>query len=170
VWLAAASVVVAAVGVALYPFVLARFDLRNLRRGEGEHWVAGGSLAICSLAFAEIASAAGRISSLHSSVRLWRDIALALWVLAMLWLPILIACELRWPRWRYSDSRWVTVFPLGMYAVCSFQLASATSTAGIADFARIWTWVAVAAWLAVSAGLIHRIGPRELRPRLAARS
>lgn len=169
-WLAVVAMLAAAVGAALYPFVLARFDLGDLRNGHGEHWVAGGSLAICALAAAEIAAAADSITELHAWFHLWRDIALALWVLAMLWLPILIASELRWPRWRYATNRWSTVFPLGMYSVCSFKVAFTSEVPAFADFARIWTWVAVAAWLAVSAGLVHYVLTRELRPGLATRA
>ena len=80
----------------------------------------------------------------------------------MLWLPVLLVAELRWPRLRYNVRRWSTVFPVGMYAACSFVIATLTHASGITDFARVWVWVAVAVWLVVFAGMLRR-GPGLLR-------
>ena len=41
-----------ALGLAFYAFVLARFDLRQVLEGGGDHWIAGGALAIAALACA----------------------------------------------------------------------------------------------------------------------
>ena len=82
--------------------------------------------------------------------------ALALWVLTMLWLPVLLLGELLHPRLRYDISRWSTVFPLGMYAACSFAVGSAAHAGAITSFARVWVWIALAVWAIVLAAMIHR--------------
>ncbi|WP_246178182.1 hypothetical protein [Actinomadura decatromicini] len=46
-------------GLVLYFVVLARFDLGQVAAGAGGHWVAGGSLAISTVAAARVAAAAG---------------------------------------------------------------------------------------------------------------
>jgi hypothetical protein len=61
----------------------------------------------------------------------------------MLWLPILLVAEARWPRTTYDVGRWSTVFPVGMYAACSFVVGAVASAPAITDFARVWVWVAV---------------------------
>jgi tellurite resistance protein TehA-like permease len=72
--------------------------------------------------------------------------ALVVWVLAIAWLPLLAVGELRRPRRGYDLRRWATVFPVGMYAVCSFLVAGADDIGAIGTFARIWVWVSVAVW------------------------
>ena len=57
--------------------------------------------------------------------------------------------ELRRPRRGYDLRRWATVFPVGMYAVCSFLVAEADDIGPIGTFARVWVWVALAVWMAV---------------------
>jgi tellurite resistance protein TehA-like permease len=52
--------------------------------------------------------------------------------------------------------RWSTVFPVGMYAACSFLVGAAAHAPGITDFARVWIWVAVAVWLVVFVAMLGR--------------
>jgi tellurite resistance protein TehA-like permease len=136
--------------------VLVRFRLRDLAWGSGGHWVAGGALAISALAFAQVAIADRRLNLLHGATAPLSDIALLLWATAMLWLVPLMLCELLWPRLRYHSRRWSTVFPLGMYAVCSFDVSAATRMPLIGDFARGWVWVAAAGWIVVFLGMVGR--------------
>ena len=58
--------------------------------------------------------------------------------------------------------RWSTVFPVGMYAACSFAVGAAAHASGITEFARIWVWVGLAVWLAVFGGMLAR-APQLLR-------
>ena len=74
----------------------------------------------------------------------------------MLWLGPLIAAEAPRPRLSYDVRRWATVFPLGMYAACSFAVSQVTGITGIGVFARVWTWLAVTVSLFVFAGLTRR--------------
>lgn len=60
------------------------------------------------------------------------------------------------PRLGYDVRRWSTVFPVGMYAACSFIVGVAASAPAITDFARVWVWVAVAVWLVVFAAMLRR--------------
>ena len=155
--LRAAAVAAFVAGLALYAFAAASFDARELFDGAGDQWVAGGALAISALAAAKLADLA--------------TVAFALWLLAMAWLPVLVAAEVLRPRLRFDVRRWATVFPLGMYAVMSFAVAHATGHAWIEDFARAWTVVALAAWAAVALAALVVVARRtsELRPGARAR-
>jgi hypothetical protein len=155
-WLLIAAVAALILGLAFYIVTVTRFALGQLLTGHGDHWVAGGALAISALACAKIAEAGdalGRLASMHGFL----DVAaLVVWCLAMLWLGPLIVAEVLRPRLSYDVRRWATVFPLGMYAACSFGVSQVTMITGIGAFARAWTWVALTVSLFVFAGLIHR--------------
>jgi tellurite resistance protein TehA-like permease len=148
-WLAVAGILPLALGLAAYPLVAARFDRRELVGGQGDQWVAGGALAIAAVACAALG---GAVASTHASSELHTVLdraALVVWVLAIAWLPVLVAGELRGPRRGYDLRRWATVFPVGMYAVCSFLVAGADRVGPIGTFARVWVWVSVAVWAVV---------------------
>lgn len=155
-WLALAALAPLALGLLAYVFVLARLDVRQLRAGLGDHWITGGALAIATLACARVAAALAVSSSLGGVAGALDDVALALWAAAAAWLPALIASELLWRRLSYDTRRWSTVFPLGMYAVCSFAVGERTGIGGLTSFARVWIWVAFALWAAVLAAMLRR--------------
>jgi hypothetical protein len=151
------AVLLFVVGLALYARAAIAFDVRELVRGRGDHWVAGGALAISALACARLG---------------WRDAGVVLWLGAMAWLPALVAGELARPRFVGPPERWSTVFPLGMYAAMSWAVGALAGVDWMRAFAAGWTWVAVAAWAAVLVGGLRprsrqRLGPGRLprRPR-----
>lgn len=148
-WLWVVAIACAAAGLVMYVAVVSAFPVRELFGGRGDHWIAGGALAIAALACARVATV-GHSAGLGTP-------ALAIWAVAAAWLLALVAGELIAPRPGYDAARWATVFPLGMYAVCSFAVARAAGVGGLADFARVWIWVAFAAWLAAVAGLLRRL-------------
>jgi tellurite resistance protein TehA-like permease len=154
-WLALVALAPLASGLCLYPAILGRYDLRGLGAECGEHWIAGGSLAISALASGELTHAAAAIDGLHALVEPLKVLTLVLWALTIAWLPALVAGELRRPRLRYSISRWATIFPLGMYAQMSFTAATVAGSDSIEDFARVWTWVALIGWCAVTRGAVR---------------
>jgi voltage-gated anion channel len=156
-WLLYAALVPFGLGLCFYGFVLSRFDFAQLAVGIGDHWVTGGALAISTVAAGRIALAAGHTATLGGAHGPLKTIALVLWCVTMVWLPALIAAELFRPRLSYNVRRWSTVFPVGMYAACSFVVGKLTEIGGIVDFARVWVWVALAVWLVVFAGMVARI-------------
>lgn len=161
-WPAFMAMLPFAAGLCAYPVVLARFDLDQVRRGAGDQWVAGGALAISTLACADIAAAATS-GAIHEALRIG---CLVLWVATIGWLPVLLGSEVRWPRTHYDVRRWATVFPLGMYAAMSVDAGRATGINAIASFGKGWAWVALAAWAATAIGLVRRLS-RERNVRRA---
>lgn len=132
-----------------------RRDLRQLTAGSGDHWVFGGALAIATLACARTTTALTATSTLPGLHGALREATLAIWA-AALWLPALLAGELISPRLRYDTRRRSTVFPFGMYAVCSMAAGGVTGIDGVSTFGRIWIWIALAVWGVVFAGMIRR--------------
>lgn len=152
-WLLEAALVPFVLGLCFYAFVLSRFDRRQLAIGRGDHWVTGGALAISTVAAGRITLAADQLDLLGGAVGVLRGVALALWVLTFLWLPVLLVAEARHRRVRYDVRRWSTVFPVGMYAACSFVVGDVASAPLVTSFARVWVWVALAVWAVVAFGL-----------------
>ena len=120
-WLVSVAAAALVLGLAFYIFTAARFDLRQLIIGHGDHWIAGGALAICALAAGHVTQAAAALGQLASLQPVLSTSTLVLWCLAMVWLLPLIICEILRPRLRYDTRRWATVFPLGIYAACQLR-------------------------------------------------
>ncbi|MXM62213.1 hypothetical protein GR925_01815 [Streptomyces sp. HUCO-GS316] len=153
-WLAHAALVVFGLGLVLYGFALARFDLRQIAEGAGDHWVAGGALAISALA--------GSTLSAADSARLYlwneddsgvlRTVTLALVTLDVCWYAVLLLAELGRPRLRYEVLRWSTVFPMGMTATAMLSVAAVLDVPWLRTPGEVLLWISVAVWLAVAAG------------------
>jgi tellurite resistance protein TehA-like permease len=161
-WLLYAALAPFCLGLGFYVFVLRRFQFRQVVVGMGDHWVTGGAMAISTVAAGRIALAAHRTGTLWHGHGPVETISLVLWCLTMAWLPALVLAEFLRPRLSYNVRRWSTVFPVGMYAVCSFVVGPITSTRGITEFARVWVWIALAVWLIVFTAMISR-GPQLIR-------
>jgi hypothetical protein len=171
-WLLNAAVLLLLLGLTFYVFTAARFDLRQLVNGHGDHWIAGGALAISALCAGSITGAADALGRFGDQRPVLVTGTLVLWWLAVAWLLPLIVTEAIRPRLGYDVRRWATVFPLGMYPACSFTVGKVTGIEGIITFGEVGTWVGVAALLLALAGTtrsIHRTWrPPAARPHVTA--
>ncbi|MFH9982651.1 tellurite resistance/C4-dicarboxylate transporter family protein [Streptomyces sp. NPDC017179] len=153
-WPAYAALVLFWTGLALYVFALCCFDLRQLFEGHGDHWIAGGALAISALAGARLVTVgSGRYLWDGDDSGVLRTVTLALLVLDLCWYAVLVVAELVRPRPRYDVRRWSTVFPMGMTAAASMSVATAANVKSW-GLGEVLLWIAVAAWLAVAAGAV----------------
>ncbi len=155
-WLLDISLAPFLLGLAFYVFVIARFDLRQLLIGSGDHWITGGALAIATLAAGRITLSADSLGTLSGASGVLKSASLALWGVTIAWLPVLLAAETIRPRLNYNVRRWSTVFPVGMYAACSFVVGAAADAPAVSSFARVWVWVGVAVWLVVFGAMLRR--------------
>ncbi len=155
-WLLYVSFAWFGLGLTLYALELRRFDFRQLLVGAGDHWVSGGALAISTLAAARITLGARELHELGAAAGSLHGLTLALWVLSAAWLPALIASEAGRPRLSYDVRRWATVFPVGMYAACSFDAGRAAGVAELVHFAQVWVWLAFGVWLVVFVAMLRR--------------
>ncbi|OIK28166.1 tellurite resistance/C4-dicarboxylate transporter family protein [Streptomyces malaysiense] len=173
-WLAHTALVLFWLGLVLYALALPRFDVRQMLEGPGDHWIAGGALAISALAGAGLL-AAGDTSGLY----LWNEddrgtlltTTVLLLALSLAAYVVLLAAEAVRPRLRYDQHRWATVFPLGMTAAATLSVATAAGVPWLRVPGHVLVWVAVAAWLWVAAGTVTaavrtaRAGSVEIRSR-----
>jgi len=155
-WLLTAAIAPFLLGLIFYGFVMARFDLHQLSRGQGDHWITAGAVAISATAAARITLGASHLHSLTAVTGALKTVSLALWVLIVAWLPILVVAETVRPRLHYDARRWSTVFPFGVHAASSFGVGAAVSAEAITTFGRVWVWVALAVWLVVFVAMVRR--------------
>ncbi|MCO4696447.1 tellurite resistance/C4-dicarboxylate transporter family protein [Streptomyces sp. RO-S4] len=153
-WLAHTALVLFWSGLLLYAAALMRFDVREVARAAGDHWVSGVALAISALAGAKLLDAA------DSGMRLWNDddsavmrhTTVALLAVSLAASAVLAGCEVVWPRLRYDVRRWSTVFPLGMAAAATSSVATALDVTWLEKPGQTLVWIALAAWSAVAVG------------------
>ena len=92
-----------------------------------------------------------------------RALDVSVWGLALAGYAVLLACELRWPRWRYDVRRWATLFPMGMTATASFAVAEAERLPALAVIGHVLLWPGLAAWALTVVGgtawLLRHTGP-----------
>jgi tellurite resistance protein TehA-like permease len=156
-WLLAPALALFVLGLVLYVDALVHFDFSAVRTGAGDHWVAGGALAISALACAKLTESKVWTGALHDTLRIT---ALVLLALAWTWHAVLATDEIRRPRLHYDVRRWATIFPMGMTGAATTEVAKATGWAWLRDPGHVLVWIAAAAWLVVFAGMLREAASR----------
>jgi tellurite resistance protein TehA-like permease len=152
-----------AIGLVLYLLVaglgLARLLLRPVVSTEliPPYWVFMGAAAITVLAGAYLLA-------LPDAIRLVpRDLvagmSMAMWSFCTWLIPLLLALGVwrhvvRRVPLRYESALWGMAFPIGMYAVASYQLGQATATPWLTAFGRGAAWIAFAVWALVFTAML----------------
>ncbi|WP_346012460.1 tellurite resistance/C4-dicarboxylate transporter family protein [Streptomyces sp. SID3343] len=151
-WLAWTALSLYVLGLALYAVAFTRFDLRQVLTGAGDHWVAGGALAISAVAGSKLLASPVWTGTTHSALRLLTLVVLGC---ALGWYAVLAMGEVVRPRPRYDIRRWATVFPLGMTAAACLLVSTTAHVSWLGPLGRIQLWIATAAWTLTAAGLVR---------------
>jgi tellurite resistance protein TehA-like permease len=138
------------------------------------YWINMGAMAISTLAGAILIRNAGDAPFLHSLLPFLMGFTVFFWATGTWWIPMLVVLAL----WRhvyrhvpltYDPLYWGAVFPLGMYAVATFEMARAMELEFLAIVPRTFVHVALAAWGVTFAAMVHwlvrhgRLGRRVSR-------
>ena len=125
------------------------------------YWINMGAVAITTLAGARLIIAAPAWSLLNEMTAFLKGFTLFFWAAGTWWIPLLLVLGFwrhvykRFPL-KYDPQYWGMVFPLGMYTVCTFQLANAIDFPQLLIIPRYFIYLALAGWIATSVGLVGR--------------
>lgn len=127
------------------------------------YWINMGAAAISALAGTVLIEAHPAYPLLKFLLPFMAGLTLLFWVAATWWLPLLIILSV----WRHLYGRrplaydplyWSAVFPLGMYAVCTYELAEALSLPFLRVISAGVFYLALGAWVIMFLGLVRHVG------------
>ena len=124
------------------------------------YWINMGAMAISTLAGSLLIRNAADAPFLHSMLPFIKGFTVLYWATGSWWIPMLLLLGFwrhvhkRFPL-RYDPLYWGGVFPLGMYAVCTHELIAAMGFDFLGWLPQAFAWIALVAWAATFAGLVH---------------
>jgi len=134
------------------------------------YWIAMGALAISTLAGTVLVAAAPHAAILNDALPGLKILTLALWTAATWWIPVLVILGV----WRhvargrvplaYGPAYWSMIFPLGMYASCTFGITPITGETPFRALACVFLYAALTAWVWAFAGLLRGLVELALPP------
>ncbi len=124
------------------------------------YWIATGATAITTLAGAHLLLSGPGFPLVRRLDPFLSGATLLFWATGTFWIPLLVLVFLwrhllRAGPVRWDPQYWSVVFPLGMYAVATHALAHAASLPFLLEVARLFVWLALAAWILASAGFLR---------------
>jgi tellurite resistance protein TehA-like permease len=125
-----------------------------------DSWILMGALAIATLAGAHLLQATDALGSLHWLSGAVAPATLVLWIVASLWIPVLLYAEIwrvdqRAGSLRFAGVWWSAVFPLGMYSAATAVTGAELAMPALATISLVLFWIAATVWALVAVGLTH---------------
>ena len=141
-----------------------RYTLFRLAPGDlsPPYWINMGAMAISTLAGALLIVNAPDAPFLASLAPFIKGFTVFYWATGTWWIPMLLVLGVwrhvcaRFPL-RYDPLYWGAVFPLGMYAACTHELAHALGLAFLYPILPYLAWVALIAWTITGIGLVRTL-------------
>lgn len=146
------------ISLIFYRFMFFKVDPQELTP---PYWINMGAVAITTLAGANILLN-GDSAFLAGLTPFIQGFSLFFWATGTWWIPLLLI----FGAWRhlykrfpltYHPAYWGLVFPMGMYTVCTFQLAKAIELEFLFVIPRFFIFVALIAWGIAIFGLIYHL-------------
>ena len=144
-----------------------RYTFFNFSPGDlaPPYWINMGAMAISTLAGSLLIINSPDAPFLHSLLPFLKGFTVFYWATGTWWIPMLIVLA----GWRYVYKRfplrydplyWGAVFPLGMYAACTHQMARAMDLSFLEAFPLYFLYIALIAWATAFGGLVSDLARR----------
>jgi tellurite resistance protein TehA-like permease len=169
-WLWGGMLYIWIISLIFYRYTFFRFSPGDLAP---PYWINMGAMAISVLAGSLLISNSADAPFLQSLRPFLEGFTIFFWATGTWWIPMIAILAV----WRYVYRRqpleydplyWGAVFPLGMYAVATFQMAEAMDLHFLDAIPRTFLAIALAAWLATAIGLARSLVQRLGAPAAAS--
>ncbi|MBN8553496.1 MAG: tellurite resistance/C4-dicarboxylate transporter family protein [Caulobacterales bacterium] len=158
-WLLGGMLYIWLMSLIFYRYAFFRFSPDDLAP---PYWINMGAMAISTLAGSLLILNAPQAPFLTSLLPFLKGFTLFYWATGTWWIPMLLLLGIwrhgfeRFPI-RYDPLYWGAVFPLGMYAACTWQMSYAMEFDFLAGLPRIFLYVAFVAWTVTFIGMLRTL-------------
>ena len=158
-WLWGGMLYIWMISLIFYRYTFFQFSPSDL---SPPYWISMGAMAISTLAGSLLIVNSPDAPFLTSLLPFLRGFTVFYWATGTWWIPMLVVLLVwrhvyaRFPL-RYDPLYWGAVFPLGMYAACTFEMARALQLEFLYVIPRYLVYVALLAWAAAFIGLVRTL-------------
>ncbi|MBU6258734.1 MAG: tellurite resistance/C4-dicarboxylate transporter family protein [Burkholderiales bacterium] len=126
------------------------------------YWINMGAMAISTLAGSQLGLNAADAPFLHALRPFIDGFTIFYWATVTWWIPMLLVlgvwhCVCRRRPLRYDPLFWGAVFPLGMYAASTFEMARALGLGFLDPLPKVFFGLALLAWTAAFVGVLRAL-------------
>lgn len=170
-WLCGGMLYIWMIALIFYRYTFFDVEAENL---SPTYWIIMGAMAISTLAGSLLIMRAPEAPFLDSLLPFLRGFTVFYWATGTWWIPMLVILAV----WRYAVMRvplrydplhWGAVFPLGMYASATWQMARVMDLDFLRPLAEGFAYLALVAWTATFIGLLTTIGRALMERSLPSR-
>lgn len=158
-WLWGGMMYIWMISLIFYRYTFFKFSPADF---SSSYWINMGAMAISTLAGSLLIENTADAWFLETLLPFLKGFTIFFWATGTWWIPmlvILVAWRHLYRKFplRYDPLYWGTVFPLGMYAVCTFEMVHAMSLDFLLPIAHLFVYLALLAWTTTFVGLIKSL-------------
>ena len=163
-WLLGGMLYIWMIALIFYRYTFLRFSPADLSPA---YWINMGAMAISTLSGALLIGNARDAPLIATLLPFVKGFTLLYWTTGTWWIPLLVILAF----WRYVVRRfplrfdplyWAAVFPLGMYAASTHEMARVLGIGFLDIVSTAFLYLALVAWVATFAGLVLELARRLL--------
>ncbi len=167
-WLWGGMMYIWMISLIFYRYTFFKFSPGDL---QPPYWINMGAMAISTLAGTLLIENAPEACFLHSTLPFLKGFTIFFWATGTWWIPMLLILAI----WRhvfkkfpltYDPGYWGAVFPLGMYTVCTFEMARSMELDFLLPVPQVFIYIALTAWLLTFLGLVRRLVNISIKPAM----